>query len=128
MMQMGGVRKKMPITTTVFIIGALALAGIPPLAGFWSKDEILAHAFEQRLWRASRQVASAVFVMLATAAFFTAFYMTRQIFLTFFGEARDHHKFEHAHESPVVMWAPLADPRVLCDHHWVYQRSRHFLL
>jgi NADH-quinone oxidoreductase subunit L len=106
MMQMGGVRKKMPITTTVFIIGALALAGIPPLAGFWSKDEILAHAFEQL--EHGEIVGSVVFVMLAIAAFFTAFYMTRQIFLTFFGEARDHHKFEHAHESPVVMWAPLA--------------------
>jgi NADH-quinone oxidoreductase subunit L len=108
MMNMGGLRKKMPITTTVFIIGALALAGIPPLAGFWSKDEILAHAFERGFGEHPDQVASAVFVMLATAAFFTAFYMTRQIFLTFFGEARDHHAVEHAHESPKVMWMPLA--------------------
>ena len=107
MMQMGNVRKKMPITTTVFIIGALALAGIPPLAGFWSKDEILAHAFELGFVE-GEIVPLIVFVMLAAAAFFTAFYMTRQIFLTFFGDARDHHKFDHAHESPVVMWAPLA--------------------
>ncbi len=106
MMQMGGLRKKMPITTTVFIIGALALAGIPPLAGFWSKDEILAHAFEQMMH--GEWLGTAVFVMLALAAFFTAFYMTRQIFLTFFGAGRDHHAVEHAHESPVVMWAPLA--------------------
>ncbi len=106
MMQMGNVRKKMPITTTVFIIGALALAGIFPFAGFWSKDEILGHAFEQL--QHGEIVGTLVFVMLATAAFFTAFYMTRQIFLTFFGQARDHHKFEHAHESPAVMWAPLA--------------------
>ena len=109
MMNMGGLRKKMPIITTVFIVGALALAGIPPLAGFWSKDEILAHAFEVGTHGAHPDpIAMAVFVMLAIAAFFTAFYMTRQIFLTFFGEGRDHHAVEHAHESPVVMWAPLA--------------------
>ncbi len=108
MMQMGNVRKKMPITTTVFIIGALALAGIPPLAGFWSKDEILAHAFELGFGEHPEHGCRCVFVMLALAAFFTAFYMARQIFLTFFGPARDHHKFDHAHESPVVMWAPLA--------------------
>ena len=108
MMNMGGLRKKMPITTTVFIIGAVALAGIPPFAGFWSKDEILAHAFERGFGEHPDQVASAVFVMLAIAAFFTAFYMTRQIFLTFFGEGRDHHAVEHAHESPKVMWIPLA--------------------
>jgi NADH-quinone oxidoreductase subunit L len=108
MMNMGGLCKKMPITATVFIIGAIALAGIPPLAGFWSKDEILGHAFELGFGPHPNSIGLAVFVMLATAAFFTAFYMTRQIFLTFFGEGRDHHAVEHAHESPVVMWAPLA--------------------
>ncbi len=107
MMQMGGLRKKMPITTTVFVVGALALAGIPPFAGFWSKDEILAHAFELGVTK-GEIVPLVVFVMLAIAAFFTAFYMTRQIFLVFFGQGRDHHAVEHAHESPVVMWAPLA--------------------
>lgn len=107
MMNMGGLRKKMPITTTVFIIGALALAGIFPLAGFWSKDEILAHAFELGVMK-GEVVPLIVFIFLAMAAFFTAFYMTRQIFLTFFGEGRDHHAVDHAHESPVVMWAPLA--------------------
>jgi NADH-quinone oxidoreductase subunit L len=106
MMQMGGLRKKMPITTTVFIIGALALAGVPPFAGFWSKDEILAHAFE--LGTHGNAIAMAVYLMLAVGAFFTAFYMTRQVFLTFFGEGRDHHAVEHAHESPRVMWMPLA--------------------
>ena len=108
MMNMGGLRRKMPIITTVFIIGAIALAGIPPLAGFWSKDEILGHAYELGFGEHPNSVALAVFVMLAIAAFFTAFYMTRQIFLTFFGEGRDHHAVEHAHESPPVMWAPLA--------------------
>lgn len=106
MLQMGGVRKKMPITTTVFIIGALALAGIFPLAGFWSKDEILGHAFAQL--QHGEIVGTVVFGMLALAAFFTAFYMARLIFLTFFGPARDHHKVDHAHESPPVMWVPLA--------------------
>lgn len=107
MMQMGGLRKKMPITATVFVVGALALAGIPPFAGFWSKDEILAHAFELGVTK-GEIVPLIVFAMLAIAAFFTAFYMTRQILLVFFGQGRDHHAVEHAHESPVVMWAPLA--------------------
>ena len=106
MMQMGGLRKKMPITATVYIIGALALAGVPPFAGFWSKDEILAHAFE--LGTQGNAVDMAVYIMLAIGAFFTALYMARQIFLTFFGEGRDHHAVEHAHESPKVMWIPLA--------------------
>ncbi len=108
MMNMGGLRKKMPITAAVFIIGAIALAGIPPFAGFWSKDEILGHAYELAFGEHPDSIALAVFVMLAIAAFFTAFYMTRQIFLTFFGEGRDHHAVEHAHESPKVMWMPLA--------------------
>jgi NADH-quinone oxidoreductase subunit L len=106
MMQMGGLRKKMPITATVYIIGALALAGVPPFAGFWSKDEILAHAFA--LGSQGNAIDMAVYVMLAIGAFFTALYMTRQIFLTFFGEGRDAHAVEHAHESPKVMWIPLA--------------------
>ncbi len=106
MMQMGGLRKKMPITATVFIIGALALAGIPPFAGFWSKDEILAHAFT--LGTQGNPIDLIVYIMLALGAFFTAFYMTRQIFLTFFGAGRDEHAVEHAHESPQVMWMPLA--------------------
>ncbi|HEX7592821.1 MAG TPA: NADH-quinone oxidoreductase subunit L [Anaerolineae bacterium] len=107
MMQMGGLRKKMPITATVFMIGAVALAGIPPFAGFWSKDEILAHAFQLGVTQ-GEIVPLVVFIMLAIAAFFTAFYMTRQIFLTFFGAGRDEHAVDHAHESPKVMWMPLA--------------------
>ncbi|MBI4785556.1 MAG: NADH-quinone oxidoreductase subunit L [Chloroflexi bacterium] len=106
MMKMGGLRNKMPITTWVFIIGGLALMGIPPFAGFWSKDEILAHAFEGA--QHGEGLLLAVYVMGTLAAFFTALYTGRQIFLTFFGEARDHHAYEHAHESPPVMWVPLA--------------------
>jgi NADH-quinone oxidoreductase subunit L len=96
MMEMGGLRKKMPYTFWTFLVGMLALAGVPPLAGFWSKDEILATAFGQN---------QVVWVMGTIAAFITAFYMTRQVCLTFLGESRD--KEIHAHESPPVMYIPL---------------------
>ena len=97
MRQMGGLRKKMPVTFWVFLIGSVALAGIPPLAGFFSKDEILAEAF---------QLNFPVYIMLAIAAFFTAFYMGRQVWLVFFGTAR-HPAAEHAEESPPVITIPL---------------------
>jgi len=96
MMDMGGLRKKMPYTFWTFLVGMLALAGVPPLAGFWSKDEILAVAFQQN---------TVVWAMGTLAAFITAFYMTRQVCLTFMGEPRN--KEIHAHESPRVMYIPL---------------------
>ena len=99
MQKMGGLLKKMPITGWTFIVGALAIAGIPPLAGFWSKDEILAGAFmggHKIIWAVG-----------TFTAFLTAFYMFRLIFLTFFGEPRDKHLYDHAHESPPVMTVPL---------------------
>ncbi len=96
MMEMGGLRKKMPYTFWTFLVGMLALAGVPPLAGFWSKDEILAVAFAQN---------PVVWVMGTLAAFITAFYMTRQVCLTFAGEPRN--KDIHAHESPPLMYVPL---------------------
>jgi NADH-quinone oxidoreductase subunit L len=96
MMEMGGLRKKMPYTFWTFLVGMLALAGVPPLAGFWSKDEILATAFAEN---------QAVWVVGTIAAFITAFYMTRQVSLTFLGEPRN--KEIHAHESPRVMYVPL---------------------
>ncbi len=81
MFNMGGLRKKMPITFWTFLIGGLALSGFPVLtAGFWSKDEIFAEAFGNGHL--------AVFLVLALAAFLTAFYTMRQITLTFFGEPR----------------------------------------
>ena len=98
MMEMGGLRGRMKITFWTYIVGTLALAGIPPLAGFWSKDEILADAFSHGhylAWAAG-----------SLAAFLTAFYMGRQIFLVFWGEPRSHHA-EHAHESPPTMVYPL---------------------
>ncbi len=94
---MGGLLKKMPHTAATFIIASLALAGIPPLSGFWSKDEILLTAY------ASGH--PVVFGILLLTAFMTAFYMFRLIFLTFFGHARN--AKVHAHESPAVMTLPL---------------------
>jgi NADH-quinone oxidoreductase subunit L len=98
MLNMGGLRRRMPWTFATFVIGGLALAGFPLItAGFWSKDEIFAAAFDtHRL----------VFVVLALAALLTAFYTARQIGLTFLGSPRSP-AAEHAHESRTVMLAPL---------------------
>lgn len=93
---MGGLHKKMPVTTWTFVIGALALSGIPPLSGFWSKDEILLGAF------ASGHMG--LYILGSVVAFMTAFYMFRLIFVAFFGENSGG---EHAHESPAVMTVPL---------------------
>ena len=97
MRTMGGLKDKMRTTFTVYMIGALALAGIPIFAGFWSKDEILAHASEHNF---------AIYVILTLAAICTAFYMGRQLKMVFFGSPR-HEAAEHAHESPPVMTTPL---------------------
>lgn len=101
MRTMGGLRHKMPITFAVYMIGTLALAGIFPLAGFWSKDEILAHASTN-----SGVSFTVVNIMLTLAAFCTAFYMGRQIKMVFFGEPR-HDAAAHAHESAPLMTTPL---------------------
>jgi NADH-quinone oxidoreductase subunit L len=97
MRNMGGLRKKMKITFWVYLIGALALGGIFPLAGFWSKDEILAVA---------SVINPAVYWILVVAAFFTAFYMGRQVLMVFFGESRSEPS-THAKESPALMTIPL---------------------
>ena len=97
MRNMGGLRKTMPVTFWLYMIGTLALAGIVPFAGFWSKDEILLDA---KLHYPS------VYWLLAIAAFLTAFYMGRQIWMVFFGKAR-HEAAAHAEESPLIMTAPL---------------------
>jgi NADH-quinone oxidoreductase subunit L len=96
MSDMGGLRKAMPHTYRTFVIGSLALAGIIPLAGFWSKDEILATLDYEGY--------TFVFWVAVAGAFVTAFYMTRTIALTFFGEYKGH---GHPHESPTVMTGPL---------------------
>lgn len=99
MFNMGGLRKKMPITFWTFLIGGFALSGFPIItAGFWSKDEILADAFGHGH--------TIIFGVLALAAFLTAFYTMRQITLTFLGEARTE-EAEHAHETPWTMTLPL---------------------
>ena len=106
MRYMGGLKDKMPITYWTFLIGAIAIAGVPPLAGFWSKDEILANAFFTGHYT--------VWIMGTVAAFMTAFYMFRLIFMTFHGEMRvDHHAREHIHESPPTMTVPLVILAVL---------------
>jgi NADH-quinone oxidoreductase subunit L len=97
MRNMGGLRKTMPVTFWLYMIGTLALAGIFPFAGFWSKDEILLDASHH---------SQTVYWLLTVAAFFTAFYMGRQIWMVFFGEAR-HEAAAHAEESPRVMTIPL---------------------
>src|SRR5438128_4018394 len=99
MRRMGGLRSKMPITYWTMVVAGAALAALPPLAGFWSKDEILGSAFKNGypiLW------AVGVFT-----GGLTAFYITRAIWLTFHGRPRDPHLFDHAHESPRVMTVPL---------------------
>jgi NADH-quinone oxidoreductase subunit L len=99
MFNMGGLRKKMPVTFWTFLIGGFALSGFPLItAGFWSKDEILADAFVNGHM--------AIFITLAVAAFMTAFYTMRQITLTFLGEARTK-EAEHAQENKWTMTAPL---------------------
>jgi NADH-quinone oxidoreductase subunit L len=97
MRNMGGLRKTMPVTFWLYMIGTLALAGIFPFAGFWSKDEILLDASLHN---------QTVYWLLTIAAFFTAFYMGRQIWMVFFGEAR-HEAAAHAEESPRVITVPL---------------------
>ena len=100
MRKMGGLKSKMPITHWTFLVGALAIAGFPFLSGFWSKDEILHSA-----WGSS----PLIYGIGLVTAFLTAFYMFRLIFVTFYGESRvDSEVASHVHESPAIMWVPLA--------------------
>ena len=100
MHKMGGLFKKMPITAITMGIATLAIAGIPPLAGFWSKDEILGAAFERGGWF------SVLWVIGLVTALLTAFYMTRQWVMVFLGKPR-WVEGQHPHESPGVMTFPL---------------------
>ncbi len=99
MRKMGGLRRKMPVTFWTMLIAGGALAALPPLAGFWSKDEILGAAFIN-----GHLVLYAIGIITAVL---TAFYVTRALWMTFYGEPRDHHLYDHAHESPRVMTLPL---------------------
>jgi len=123
--KMGALKKHLPITHLTFLIGTIAIAGIPPLAGFFSKDQILAAAFEQH---------NVLFWALALGgALLTAFYMFRLYYLTFHGQFRGSHEQEHhLHESPKTMTVPLVIlaicsvfagfiniPEVLGGNHWL---------
>jgi NADH-quinone oxidoreductase subunit L len=100
MHKMGGLLKKMPVTAWTMAIATIAIAGIPPLAGFWSKDEILGSAFARGGWF------SVLWVVGLITALITAFYMTRQWVMVFLGEARWDEGVD-PHESPRVMTVPL---------------------
>ncbi len=112
MRRMGALRKLMPITGVTFIIGWLAIAGVPPFAGFWSKDEILLYAFDK---------SPVLYVIGLATALLTAYYMTRQVMMVFFGKARwEDQAEEHGahgdvkpHESPWIMLLPLVVLAVL---------------
>jgi len=94
--QMGGLRKKIPYTFWTMVCAWVAIAGVPPFAGFWSKDAILLAAYEH---------SPALYWVGVFTAGLTAFYVSRAMFLAFFGEYRGD---KHVHESPAVMWMPLA--------------------
>ena len=106
MRKMGALRKAMPITGFTFIIGWLAIAGVPPFAGFWSKDEILLYVYANNRF---------LYVIGLLTALLTAYYMTRQVIMVFFGKARwNDHSADHGahgdftpHESPRIMLMPL---------------------
>jgi NADH-quinone oxidoreductase subunit L len=103
MRNMGGVKDRMRVTFWVYLVGAMALAGIVPLAGFWSKDEILAEG---------TVLHPGAFWLLTITAFLTAFYMGRQVLMIFFGKPRSP-AAEYARESPPVMTVPLVILAVL---------------
>jgi NADH-quinone oxidoreductase subunit L len=101
--KMGGLGKYIKVTYITFLLASLAISGFPFLSGFFSKDEILAHAFEQN---------KTVWIILSISSFITAFYMFRLVFLTFFGNFRGTEETKkHIHESPITMTLPLV---ILC--------------
>jgi len=99
MRKMGGLKSKLPITFWTMLIGTIAISGIPPFAGFFSKDEILAHTFTY---------SKSMYAIGVITAMFTSFYMFRMLYLTFWGKFRGTHEQEHhLHESPASMTIPL---------------------
>ncbi len=110
MADMGNLRKKMPITFWTFIISTCAIAGVPFLSGFYSKEGILTQALAYALYHqhdSCRLVYMIPFIFGILSACLTAFYMFRIIWLTFYGEAKDKDRHEHAHESGKLMTFPL---------------------
>jgi NADH-quinone oxidoreductase subunit L len=100
--QMGGLKDKIPVTYWTMVIGTLALTGFPLTAGYFSKDAIIEAAFAGK-----NPMAIYAFVLTVVAAGLTSFYSWRLIFKTFHGNPRDHHAYDHAHESPLVVLIPL---------------------
>ncbi|MFM7175252.1 MAG: NADH-quinone oxidoreductase subunit L [Caldilinea sp.] len=96
--RLGGLKDKMPATYRTFVVGAAALAGVPLLSGFFSKDAILVAALDKNI---------GLYLVGAVTALLTAVYSFRAVFVTFHGKPRDKHLYEHVHESPRVMTAPL---------------------
>ncbi|REJ68307.1 MAG: NADH-quinone oxidoreductase subunit L [Planctomycetota bacterium] len=114
MRRFGGLRRLMPVTHWTFLIGCLALAGLFPLAGFWSKDAILAAVYDEAAahgtgdWEHAATFFNYLFLVASFTAFLTAFYTFRAFFRTFYGEERiPPEAGHHAHESPAVMTVPL---------------------
>ncbi|NLH50028.1 MAG: NADH-quinone oxidoreductase subunit L [Myxococcales bacterium] len=106
--KMGGLRKQLPVTFATFLIATLAIAGVPPLAGFFSKDEILWNAFAKHLDGVPAAWNYALYGLALLTAGMTAFYMFRALLLAFFGESRlEPHTAAHVHESPKMMTVPL---------------------
>ncbi len=106
MRKMGGLKSKIPITFWTFIIATIAIAGFPPFAGFFSKDEILASALNNPYF--PKPFSWMIWTLGTVAAFCTAYYMYRLVYLTFFGKFRGTHEQEHhLHESPKTMTIPL---------------------
>jgi NADH-quinone oxidoreductase subunit L len=102
---MGGLKSKIPITYWTFLIATIAIAGFPPLSGFFSKDEILASAWSTPYFPG---VGKFIYLLGTIAAFCTSFYMYRLVYLTFYGKFRGTHEQEHhLHESPATMTIPL---------------------
>jgi NADH-quinone oxidoreductase subunit L len=99
---MGGLKDKIPVTYWTMVIGTLALTGFPLTAGYFSKDAIIEAAYVGQ-----SSVALYAYVLTVVAAALTAFYSWRLIFVTFHGSPHDHHHYEQAHESPMVMLIPL---------------------
>jgi len=128
--KMGGLKKYIPITNITFLIGTLAISGFPLLSGFFSKDEILAHALHH---------SPIIYVLLALSALLTAVYMFRMYFVVFHGEFRgSNHAKNHLHESPLNMTLPLIVlavlsiiggmlniPSLLGGHHWFTHLLNH---
>ncbi len=102
--EMGGLRKKMPVTFATFLVATLAIAGVPFFSGFYSKDMILGSALEFGMRNPHHML---LYVGGLITAGMTAFYMFRLVIMAFLGKPKDQHKFDHAHESPPNMLIPL---------------------